>query len=171
MVSPIESWSQPRSISRRQTSTTWATGTGPSHGSPKHIDTYARTHSPSARDRSTTGRNISTDSATVRLRFLRAKVSVALPNTATAPTPAARARSRPRSLGTSTGRRGPSPSSPSRPSSSSASASWGTQRGSTNDVVSTVDRPAADSRRTNSALTAAGTTVDSFCRPSRGPTS
>ncbi len=31
--------------------------------------------------------------------------------------------------------------------------------------------PAASSRRTNSAFTSAGTTADSFCSPSRGPTS
>src|SRR5665647_784901 len=77
MVSPRLSWSQPRSIIREATATTWSMGTSPSQGSPKHIETYARTHRPSARARATTGANIAMDSSTLRLRFLRAKVSVA----------------------------------------------------------------------------------------------
>src|SRR5471030_1721392 len=71
MESPGLSWSQPRSMIRDATSTTWSMGTAPSQGSPKHIETYARTHRPSTRARSTTGANIAMDSFTVRLRFLR----------------------------------------------------------------------------------------------------
>ena len=54
---------------------------------------------------------------------------------------------------------------------SSASASWGTHFGCTMLVVSTTVCPASTSRSTNSALTSTGSTVDSFCNPSRGPTS
>ena len=56
-------------------------------------------------------------------------------------------------------------------SSASASASWGTQRGCTKLVVSTTVCPASTSRATNSAFTSTGSTVASFCSPSRGPTS
>ena len=54
---------------------------------------------------------------------------------------------------------------------SAASASWGTHFGCTKLVDSTTGRPAASSRRTNSALVAVGTGAFSFCSPSRGPTS
>ena len=104
IVSPSESWSQPRSIRRAADVDDLAHG----HWALPRVTEAHRDVGPHpqplSRERSTTGRNMAIDSATVRLRFRRAKVSVALPNTATAPTPAARARSRPRSLGTSTGR-------------------------------------------------------------------
>lgn len=38
MVSPSESSSQPMACRAVATCTTWASGTGPSHGSPKHIE-------------------------------------------------------------------------------------------------------------------------------------
>ena len=145
-------------------------GTAPSHGSPKHIETYARTSSPAARARATTGSNIANCPSRDELRFFCAKVSVALAKIAMWLTPASRARSRPRSLGTRTGR-GVRPSSGSRATSSAASASCGTHVGWTKLVASTIGSPAAMSRWTNSALISTGTIADSFCRPSRGPTS
>ena len=80
--------------------------------------------------------------------------------------PSSSARSRPRSLGTSTGRC--RPSSPRSAISSAASASCGTHVGWTKLVASTIGRPAATRRRTNSAFTSTGTIAFSFCRPSRG---
>ena len=59
----------------------------------------------------------------------------------------------------------------SRGSSSSASASWGTHFGWTKLVASMVRSPASASRAMNSAFTSTGSSADSFCRPSRGPTS
>jgi len=114
--------------------------------------------------------NIANWSSSVELRFLAANVSVALAKIAISRTPVASARSRPRSFGTRTGARTPSGSS-SWSSNSAASASWGTHFGCTKLVVSTVVSPASTSRRMNSALTATSTTADSFCNPSRGPTS
>ena len=109
------------------------------------------------------------------LRFLRANDSVALTNTASSGTSRASARSSPRAFGTSTGARTPASSpvdsGPSRSSSCSASASCGTHFGCTKLVSSTARSPLATSRRTSSALTSTGTTSDSFCRPSRAPTS
>ena len=108
-----ESWSAPRSISRSATSTTCSTGTGAlPRVAEAHRDVGADPQPCVARARATTGANISIDSATVRLRFLRAKVSVALPKMAMCADPGSSARSRPRSLGTRTGRRGPRPTSP-----------------------------------------------------------
>ena len=129
---------------------------------------------PSASARFTTGSNMAYCSVTERLRFLRANVSVADPKIAMASRPSSSARSRPRSLGTRAGRRRPvaSPPDAARPArTSSASPICGTHFAGTKDVVSIVCRPAASRRRMNSTFVAAGTTVFSFCRPSRGPTS
>ena len=115
-----------------------------------------------------TGSNIVNWSSTVELRFLAAKVSVADPKIATDDTPRSSARSSPRSLGTRTGI---VPRWSTIVSRSSASASWGTHRGDTKLVISTVWSPAASIRRTNSALTSTGTIDFSFCNPSRAPTS
>src|SRR5579862_4268436 len=160
---------------RSHTDTTSASGTSPSHGSPKHIDTYARTPSPADFASATTGSNTWSASSRERFRLRLANDSVALAKTQTSFTPQSRARRSPDSLGTSAGRRTPSggvrTSGPSAKKTSSASASWGTQEGFTKLDTSTVLRPASRSRRTNSALTRAATIVASFCRPSRGPTS
>src|SRR5262245_33770366 len=170
IVSPRESWVAPRSSSRCPAPTTCSTGTTPSHGSPKHIDKYARTSRPSARARMTTGSNMAYCSSRPRLRLRRANDSVALPKIAMCVTPAATARSRPRSFGTSTGS-GVGPARSSRSTSSAASASCVTDFGWTKLVASTIGSPAAIRRPTNSAFTSSGTIADSFCSPSRGPTS
>src|SRR5215213_7511309 len=175
MVSPSDTSPQPCCTSSAATSATVAGSTFPSQGSPKHMDTYPRTARPAARAPRATTAEASSASRRERPRLRRAKDSVALTNTATSRAPAARARSSPRSLGTRTGARTPPSSGPSKgpsaASSCSASASCGTQRGDTKLVTSTAGSPAATSRRTSSALTSTGTTADSFCSPSRGPTS
>ncbi len=104
------------------------------------------------------------------MRFFCANVSVALPKIATWLHPASSARSSPRSLGTSTGS-GVGPSSGNRATSSAASASCGTHFGWTKLVASTIGSPAAMSLVMNSALSSSDTIPDSFCSPSRGPTS
>lgn len=173
IVSPSDSSSQPMSIRALATFTTCATGTAPSHGSPKHIERYPRTWAFSAFARATTGSNMASDSATVRFRLRAANVSVAEPNTAIDRAPSASARSSPRSFGTRTGR-DTSPTSAMSPrsgNSCSASASWGTHFGCTKLVASIVVRPATARRRMNSAFTGVGTVPFSFWRPSRAPTS
>src|SRR5690606_1860595 len=54
---------------------------------------------------------------------------------------------------------------------SSAPAIWGTYLGWTKLTASMRPAPAASSRRVSSARTPGSSTVFSFCRPSRGPTS
>src|SRR5690606_22702002 len=54
---------------------------------------------------------------------------------------------------------------------SAASASCGTHRGLTKLVASTTGNPVADSRSTSVILSAVAMVADSFCSPSRGPTS
>ena len=112
---------------------------------------------PSWRAAATTGANISSDSSTVRLRLRRAKVSVALANTAMSRTPAGLGPLQPGAgwePGPDSGRLGCGPSSG---NSSSASPSCGTQLG--RHEAGGLDRrsPAATSRAMNSALVAVGT--------------
>ena len=111
------------------------------------------------------------DSSTVRLRFAGAKVSVALPKIAISPAPGL---DRP---GQAASRSAPAPDS-ARPvlprqfgQTSSASASCGTHFGCTKLVASTTGGRPSTSRWMNSTLTSALTIRDSFCSPSRGPTS
>src|SRR4029078_9204100 len=54
---------------------------------------------------------------------------------------------------------------------SPASPICGTHFGLTNAVISTTGSPASASAWTNAIFVAVGTVADSFCRPSRGPTS
>jgi hypothetical protein len=55
--------------------------------------------------------------------------------------------------------------------SSSASASWGIARGATKLVASISRKPASTSSSMKRAFVSVESGVDSFCRPSRGPTS
>ena len=125
---------------------------------------------PSAAARSITGANRSNDSSTVQRMLAWQKASVAAVKISTCRAPAEIARSYPRSFGTRqmksmscrSGRAG---------TSSSASASWGIAFGLTKLVASMRRQPASINRSIRVILSASETGVDSFCRPSRGPTS
>ena len=108
-------------------------------------------------------------SSRLRLRLRCAKVSVADPKIAMCRHPSSSARSRP-ALVRHQHRQLPAVVAQ-QLHQLTASASWGTHFGCTKLVASTIGSPAATSRRMNSAFTSVGTSADSFCSPSRGPTS
>src|SRR5689334_1579977 len=102
--------------------------------------------------------------------FLREKVSDAAAKTAISFARAARASLRPRMFGTSTGKL-----TPSRrlilASTAEVSAICGTHLGETKLPASMTRKPVRLRRSISSILISVATILDSFCRPSRGPTS
>jgi hypothetical protein len=105
------------------------------------------------------------------LMFFWFMVSVADSTTATSRAPAASARSSPFWFGTSADTRSAGSAAWICGSRSAASAIWGTARGDTKLVASTLPTPAAARRRTSSSLSAVLTGTAWFCSPSRGLTS
>ena len=105
-----------------------------------------------------------------QLMFLREKVSLAATKTATSSACAASADSNPCRLGVSTGYRTPG-FRRMRAMTSAASAICGTHFRETKAVASIAGNPAAVSASISATLASVGTSVFSFCSPSRGPTS
>ncbi len=102
--------------------------------------------------------------------FLRLKVSDAAAKIPTSLTPAACARSSPVRFGTRAEYRVPA-AREMPANTSAASAICGTHFGLTNADTSITGRRAAVNRSTNAILSVVLTAADSFCSPSRGPTS
>src|SRR5438105_9435752 len=131
---------------------------------------YPRTNRPCSFAAGTISAKCSSDCATVLLVFLRLCDSVADMNTATSRIPAATARSRPARLGTRAVYRTPGFRA-TRCATSSVSASCGIQSGRTKDPSSMRCSPASANASTRRSRASTDNSADSFCRPSRGPTS
>ena len=151
--------------------TTLSMGTSPSNGQPKAVEIVICARMPAARAARAMSSQASTPSSTLEpwLRWL--KLSVAAMAMPTSAQPAACARSKPLRLSTSPMKRASRASGASAASTASASAICGTRLGFTKLATSMRRSPAATRRRMNSTLVAVGSTCDSLCRPSRGPTS